>query len=639
MRRKAARYVGNQQDSICGSESAMVRDPAGPGSAAAAEEGSARKIGDFADRKRLLGHPVERAIRTVLVVDIVESVRLIELDEEGAIARWLSLVNHVEADLLATAEGRLVKCLGDGMLLEFSNVQKAVSVAFAIRHASKRLNFGVAPDRHMLLRMGIEISDVIIDQRDVYGHGVNLASRLASLAGPDEIVVSAQVRDRLTPVLDADVEDLGECYLKHVEAPVRAYRIGPPGPRPAITPGFFLGELRPTLAVIPFTAREGTADHRVLGEVLAEEMIRELSRSRDVNVISRLSTTAFRGRVVTLAEINAHLKADYVFSGIYRVDGQRMTLDAELAEAQSGHVAWADRVHDRLGGILDGEQELIGRLATEIRTAVRSRELQRARSQALPTLKSYTLLMAAITLMHRLSQRDFDEASKLLQTLIERARRQPIPLAWLAKWHVLRVQQGWSADPQHDAQLALQCTKQALDADPDSSLALVIDGLVHTNLLKRFDIAQERYQRAIVASPNDSLAWLLKGTLHAFTDEGKQAVHDTELALKLSPLDPHSYYYDSLAATAHLTAGHYDRALELARRSLRANRSHTSTLRVMTVAQWQLGQRKEARRTAQELLRLEPDLTIGRYLARTPSAPYKVGKQVAHALHQAGIPA
>jgi adenylate cyclase len=617
----------------------MVRDPAGPGSAAAAEEGSARKIGDLADRKRLLGHPVERAIRAVLVVDIVESVRLIELDEEGAIARWLSLVNHVEADLLAAAEGRLVKCLGDGMLLEFGNVRGAVSVAFAIQHASKRLNFGVAPDRQMLLRMGIEISDVIIDQRDVYGRGVNLASRLASLAGPDEIVVSAQVRDRLTPVLDADVEDLGECYLKHVEAPVRAYRIGPPGPRPAITPGFSLGELRPTLAVIPFTAREGTADHSVLGEVLAEEMIRELSRSRDVNVISRLSTTTFRGRVVTLAEINAHLNADYVFSGIYRVDGQRMTLDAELAEAKSGHVAWADRVHDRLGGILDGEQELIGRVATEIRRTVRSRELQRARSQALPTLKSYTLLMAAITLMHRLSRRDFDEASKLLQTLIERARRQPIPLAWLAKWHVLRVQQGWSADPQQDAQLALQCTKQALDTDPDSSLALVMDGLVHTNLLKRLDIAQERYQRAIAASPNNSLAWLLKGTLHAFTDEGNQAVHDTELALKLSPLDPHSYYYDSLAATAHLTAGHYGRALELARRSLRANRSHTSTLRVMTVAQWQLGQRKEARRTAQELLRLEPDLTISRYLARTPSAPYKVGKQVAHVLHQAGIPA
>ena len=180
--------------------------------------------------RALQGHPVERAIRAVLVVDIVESVRLIEQDEEGAIARWLSLVNHVEADLLAAGEGRLVKCLGDGMLMEFGDVRAALSVAFAIRHASKRLNFGVAPDRQMLLRMGIEISDVIIDQRDLYGRGVNLANRLASLAGPDEIVISAEVRDRLTPVLDADIEDLGECYLKHVEAPVRAYRIGPPGP-------------------------------------------------------------------------------------------------------------------------------------------------------------------------------------------------------------------------------------------------------------------------------------------------------------------------------------------------------------------------------------------------------------------------
>ncbi len=616
----------------------MAKDFDEAGGAAAAAKGSAREIRELVGQRPLLGHAVERAIRAVLVVDIVESVRLIEQDEETAIARWLSLVNHVEADLLAAGEGRLVKGLGDGMLLEFSDVRAAVSAAFAIQHASKRQNFGVAPDRQMLLRMGIEISDVIIECRDVYGHGVNLATRLAGLAGPGEIVVSARVREQLTPVLDADVEDLGECFLKHVQHPVRAYRIGPPGPRPVITPGFSLGELRPTLAVIPFTAREATTEQDVLGEVLAEEMIRELSRSPDVHVISRLSTTAFRGRVVTLAEINAHLNADYVLSGIYRVDGPRIILDAELAEAQSGHVAWADRVHDHLAGILGGEQELVGRVVADIRRAVMSRELQRARSQALPTLKGYTLLMAAITLMHRLSARDFEHARNLLQTLIDRAPRQSIPQAWLAKWHVLRVQQGWSADPGQDRQLALRCTRQALDTDPDCSLALVIDGLVHTNLLKRLDIAQERYNRAIAANPNDSLAWLLKGTLHAFMDQGQQAVENTELALKLSPLDPHRYYYDSLAASAHLTAGHYDRALELARRSLCANGSHTSTLRVMTVAQWELGQTDEARKTAQELLRLEPGLTTDGYLRRAPSAPFKIGKKIAEVLRQAGIP-
>jgi adenylate cyclase len=623
---------------ICASESAMANDLAGAGSAAAAAEGRGREIRELAGQRPLSAYPVERAIRAVLVVDVVESVRLIEQDEEGVIVRWLSLVNHVEADLLAPSEGRLVKCLGDGMLLEFLSARAAVSTALAIRNASKRLNFDLPPERQMLLRMGIEISDVLIESRDVYGHGVNLATRLASLGGPNEIVISARVRDQITPVLDADVEDLGDCYLKHVKHPVRAYRIGPPGPHPVMQSGFSLEELRPTLAVIPFAARDVAPEHHVLGEVLAEEIIRELSRSPDLNVISRLSTTAFRERQFTLAEINAHLNAAYVLSGIYRVDGQRIRLDAELAEAESAHIVWSRRFEDQLASIVGEEQELIGRVVADVGAAVVSFELRRARSQALPTLKSYTLLMAAIALMHRLSPHDFEEASKLLETLVERARRQPIPLAWLAKWHVLRVQQGWSADPQQDARLALRCTRQALDTDPLCSLALAIDGFVHTNLLKRLDIAQERYELAIQTNTNDSLAWLLKGTMHAFMGEGAPAVECTQRALKLSPLDPHAYFYDSLAATAYNAAHRYKDGLKLAKRSLRANRTHTSTLRTMAVAEWQLGLRDDARKTVQELRRLEPALTVSRFLERSPAAPYETGKEWSNALRQAGLP-
>jgi class 3 adenylate cyclase/tetratricopeptide (TPR) repeat protein len=588
--------------------------------------------------QKLLSPSAERDIRAVLVVDVVESVRLIEQDEEGVIARWLSLVNNVEVDLLATGAGRLVKYLGDGMLLVFDDVRAAVSAALAIQHASKRQNFGIPPERQILLRIGIEITDVIIEGHDVYGHGVNLATRLASVAGPGEIVISARVRDQITPVLDADIEDLGDCFLKHVQNPVRAYRIGRPGPRPLITPGFSLGELRPSLAVIPFTPRDVASEHRVIGEVLAEEMIRELSRSLDLNVISRLSTTAFYGREVTLAEINAHLNTDYVLSGIYRVEGPRVRLEVELAEARTAHIVWAERLESQIARILDGEQDLIGRVIEKVCAAVRSRELQRARSQALPTLKSYTLLMAAITLMHGMSREAFEEASNLLQTLIDRAPRQPIPQAWLAKWYVLRAQQGWTDDPRKEASQALACAHRALDADPESSLALAIDGLVHTHFSKQLDIAQKRYELAVQVNPNDPLAWLLKGTLHAFMDEGASAVECTGLALRLSPLDPHRYYYDSLAATAQLTAGQYDSALALAQRSLRANRSHTSTLRVMAVAQWRLGLRQDARKTVQRLLELEPDLTVDRYLKRAPSAPYKIGKEIASALREAGVP-
>ena len=616
----------------------MPKDLTGAESLAEAAARSTEATRRRAGEKLLFAQAAERATRAILVVDVVESVRLIEQDEEDAIARWLSLVSHVEADLLAAGEGRLVKHLGDGMLLAFGDGRAAVSAALAIQHANKRQNFGLAPERQMLLRMGIEISDVIIESGDVFGRGVNLATRLATMAGPGEIVISARVRDQITPVLDADVEDLGDCYLKHVQDPVRAYRVGPPGPRPVIESGFSLGELRPTLAVIPFTARDVASEHHVLGEVLAEETIQELSRSPDLNVISRLSTTAFRGRLVTLAEINAHLNADYVLSGIYRVDGQRISLDAELAEAESAHIVWSRRFTDQITHILSGERELIGRVVVDAYTAVTSCELRRAQTRPLPTLKSYTLLMAAITLMHRMSRRDFEAARKLLQTLIDRATRQSTAQAWLANWHVLRVQQGWTDNPQKDARYALACAERALDADPDSSLALAVDGLVRTHFAKRLDLAQQRYGLAVKANPNDSLAWLLKGTLHAFMGEGQQAVADTQRALALSPLDPHRYYYESLAATACNAAGQYQRALALTQRSLRANRRHTSTLRTKAIAEWQLNLHENARRTAQELLALEPNLTVGGWLERSPSAPYCTGIEWADVLRKVGVP-
>jgi class 3 adenylate cyclase/tetratricopeptide (TPR) repeat protein len=580
----------------------------------------------------------ERVLRTVLVVDLVESVRLIEENEEDAVSRWRGVVERVERDILPACSGRLVKSLGDGMLLEFPGVQPAITAAFSIQHACSRANVGVKPEREMLLRMGMEVGELIADEHDVYGKGVNLAARLTTLAGPGEIVVTAGVRDQLTPTLDADVEDLGECYLKHVQRPVRVYRVGPPGPRPVIEPHAAAEELRPTVAVIPFASRGGDPEHLVLGEVLADEMISALSRTSDLNIISRLSTTAFRGREIALGEVSAHLNASYVLSGSYRVQGNRLILDAELAETKSGRVVWLKSFKGSVAEVLSGEHDLIDRVVAEVGAGVMARELQRAQSQALPTLKSYTLLMGAIALMHRLSLQDFDRARQLLQTLIDRAPRLAIPQAWMAKWHVLRVQQGWSSDTAAEARFALDSTRRALDVDPDCSLALAIDGFVHTNLLKELGVAHQRYEHAIRVNPSDSLAWLLKGMLHAFKGEGKPAVKGTQRALRLSPLDPHRYFYDALAAAAAVAANQHERAIALAQRSLRANRTHTSTYRALAIAQWQLGRHEEARNTVAELMRLEPALTVSKWLERSPSSGYETGKIWSSVLRQAGVP-
>jgi len=584
----------------------------------------------------------EQPVGTLLAVELAEPD---ERANGSAASRWQEVADELAANVLPLHGGRVLKSMERGVLLGFPRVPHATKAAFEIQRVCEKANADAPAARPLLLRMGMQVGELIGEEQQVYGGEVNLAARLTTLAGPGEIVVSAGVRDQLTPVLDADVEDLGDCYVKPLNRPVRAYRVGPPGPRPVIEPTGAAGELQPTLAVIPFRARGGEAEHVILGEVIADHVISSLSRTTDMNVISRLSTTAFRGREATLQEVGALLHANYVVSGAYHVLGSRLSLIAELAEAKTGRVVWVDDVRGDVRSVIDGKAEAIDRLVAKIGAAVTAREMERAQIQPLPTLESYTLLMGSIALMHRLSRHDFDRARALLETLIERAPRRAIPHAWLAKWHVLRVWQGWASggarwigEYKQEAQVALDCTKRALDSDPSCSLALAVDGFVHTNLLKKLDVALERYDLALSVNPNDSLAYLLRGTLSAFKGQGPQAMKDTQRALRLSPLDPHRYFYDSLAATAALSAERYDRAIELAQRSLRSNRMHTSTLRAMAIAQWLSGRRDDARRTVGELLKIEPTLTVENYLSRHPAAEFDTGRAWARALGDAGVP-
>jgi adenylate cyclase len=583
---------------------------------------------------------LHRAERTILVVDVVEFGRLAEVDEVDTVTRWFGLVGTIQSDILPTHGARLVKELGDGLLIELCDVPAAVATALAIRALARRRNAGLLHERQMRLRMGIEHAMVIVDHGDLHGSAVTLAARLAALAGPGEIIVSAAVRDRLVPSLDAEVEDLGPCYLKHRSEPVRAFRVGPPGARTGLAPALAATALQPTLAVLPFATADPVPELQVIGEVLAGEVICHLSSSAGLNVISGLSTFQFRHRALDLAAVRQHLGADYVLSGRYRVDeAGRVVLDAELAEAAPQQVVWTGRLTEPVGALLGHDREIAAQLAADVGLAVIAREVERAQCRPLPTLQAYTLLLGAVALMHRLSPADFAQARAMLETLIERAPRQCVPQAWLAKWHVLNVQQGWSTDQMRDAAKALELTRRAIDTNPQCTLALAMDGFVHTNLLKRLDIAKQRYDLALEINPNDAQAWLLRGTLHAFMGNGEAAVGETEQALRLSPLDPHRYFFESLAATAQLAAHRFDRAVALAERSLNANRTHTSTLRALAIGQWHLGHEAEARSVVQELMRLEPDLTITRYLERSPAAPFTTGKEWAAALAGAGVPA
>jgi adenylate cyclase len=582
---------------------------------------------------------LQRVRRAIVVVDVVESVRLMQADEAGVIDRWRRFVNLVRTQVLPAHGGRMVKSLGDGLLLEFTTVPSAVQAAIDIQAAIGR-PIGDRPEaERMQLRIGVHFAEVTSDEHDIYGTGVNLAARLTTLAGPGEIVASAQTRDALADGLDASVEDLGDCYMKHIDAPVRAFRVGPPGPLPVIAAAApEPGPTRPTVAVIPLRMLGPQAEHQLIGDALADEIIAALSKTQALNVISRMSTTVFKDRTDTPAQIAMHLGANYLISGSVQVSGQQLKVMIELVEAPGGRIVWADRLLGDLRAVWAAEDSMIATIVSEVGAAVMQHELQRASSHALPTVKSYSLLLGAIALMHRSSPAEFDTSKAMLDHLIERDRRHARPYAWLANWHALRVTQSRSDTPQVDIQLAFENAQRALDRDPQCALALAIDGVLQLNLRKDIATARQRLDAALESNPNESLAWLFRGILHGFAAEGVPAEQASARALMLSPVDPMRHYYDSLASTAALGAGHYARAIELAERSLRVNRMHPSTYRSLAIAQSMSGLHDKARASVAELLKLTPSYTVSQFRAVSGFALGPLGDVFTQAFRSAGLP-
>lgn len=583
---------------------------------------------------------MQRSERAILVADIVESVRLVDLDEEGTIQRWLDLVALAESTIFRELGGRIIKTLGDGFLVDFASVRNAVSSAERLHELVAKANGDLAPERHITLRIGIEFGNVILQSGDVFGQGVNRAARLSSLANPGQTVLSSAVRDKLTESIDGSIEDLGECYVRHQQQPMRAFRIGAPAAGPLLPPGGLDTQLKPVLAVVPLqtsVAVDQGSDR--LGDVVSEEIIRVMSRSNDIAVISRLSTAALSARSLTVGEMADHLNADYIMSGSYSVDADTAYLDVELVECGAETVVWAEKFPAKIASLLSHNESPCDMIAKGLYEAITANELSVSRNRPLPTVKSYTLLLSAIELMHHLSPQDYRQSRRYLEELTGRNGRMAVPLAWMANWHVLRVIQGWSDDVARDTSQAIWNSQQALDSDPDCEIALAMDGFANMHLRRRFDVAEDRYDDALRSNPSCAIARLLKGTMYALSDRGEQAVNETERALALSPLDPHRFIYETHCAGAHLSASNFERAEALARKSYRINRRHASTLRILAVALWELDRQDEAREAVTALLRIEPDLTRERYLKRSPNADFKIGKRVADVLNLAGVPA
>jgi class 3 adenylate cyclase/TolB-like protein/Flp pilus assembly protein TadD len=583
-----------------------------------------------------------RRQKVVLVMDLVESVRLMAANEAAVVQRWHAFVQHARGHVLPRHHGRHVKSLGDGLLAEFDSAPEAVSAAHELHHFFDDSNAALAPEQRFHLRAGLNAAQIYVDAIDIYGAGVNLAARVASLAGPGETIVTTEVRDDLTDGLDGELRDMGECYLKHVPEPIRVWRVGDAGAQPLLTPASEQpGTLLPGIAVIPFAARNSEPEHLAVGELVADAVISLLGRSPHLRVISRLSCSAFRQRDAALGEVSQRLGAQFVLSGSYVVlgsaGGGKLLITVELCDARSGMLMWTERFNAEVGDLLQAESECAHRIALAASSAILNAETDKARVQPVATLSAYSLQLSAINLMHRSPVADFEKGRELLLALGERQPRASEVRAWLAKWHVLRVIRGISANPADDARHAMDACRQALDLAPENPLALAVRGYALSQVMGNQEWAQRDIDHALALAPNEVHAWLYRSVWNGHIGQSAEAVRSALKARALSPLDPHAYFLETILASAYTSNRQYEKAIESASASLRLDRSHPPSLRTLLLSQYESGDTDSARATLARLLEATPGLSIQSYM-NMGNALSPVRKRAVEAFRALGLP-
>ncbi|MEM6727585.1 MAG: hypothetical protein AAF618_03720 [Pseudomonadota bacterium] len=388
----------------------------------------------------------------------------------------------------------------------------------------------------------------------------------------------------------------------------------------------------PAVSILPFRVIMGDASHATLGDYLAEQICRSMSRSRLIAVISHLSARKMAQKSLDLTEVREALKVDYFLSGSLKASGDKIVLDVDFLDARTGRILWTRHFNHTLGDFISGESGMEHETVSAIGRAIASQAIQHTGGRRVKEIEDHHLLMSGVGKLYQLRLASFVESREILKEAIRRAPQTAEAHAWLAHWHIKYVFNGWSTDRAKDAQSALDSAAQALDIDPENAFCLTMDGAVRNTLFLEKEEAGAKFGAALALNPNEAMCHLQQGVLQAFTDNGEEAVASVEMANRLSPIDPFGYFFQSLTATAYVSAERWEEALAHADQSLIRNDRHTSTLRVKLTALYHLARMDEAQATLDLLKRREPDFSVENYAAHHPAAAYKTGQYVLAAL-------
>jgi adenylate cyclase len=539
---------------------------------------------------------VERRLAAILSGDIVGYSRLMGVDDEGTLRQLKAHRRELVDPKITEHRGRIVKTTGDGILVEFVSVVDAVRCAVDIQRGMIERTSELPEDQRIRFRVGINVGDIISDDNDIFGDGVNVAARLQALAEPGGILVSRSVHDQVRDKLSFAFADMGEQAVKNIARPVQAYRVDTGASGGASSPpppgdGVFS---RPAVAVLPFENLTRDAEQEYFVDGLTEDIITALSHWRTFPVIARNSTFTYKGHPVKVQQVAKELGAKYVLEGSVRKGTNQVRITVQLVDAATGHHVWAERYDRRLDDIFEVQDEITERIACTVAPELERAERQRSTSKPPSDLQAWDLYLRGMSSLHEFSR----EGNTAARALFERALAldPTYSRSWsgVAYSHYRDAFYYYAEDREQAIARCLDAGHRALALDEGDSLAhfVLSRGL---QLAGKIEQALREAKLAIELNPNDAVSYASLGALLVASGHPDDGIVELDRALKLSPKDPRAHIYLTLLAASHLAAGHDDEAAAFAHDALARQPGETSARVVMVAGLARAGKTAEAR--------------------------------------------
>ena len=582
------------------------------------------------------GH-FERRLVAIAFVDIVGYSTLMAEDEDNTHAQWMAVKRDIIERQLGNHRGHLVKSTGDGVLVEFAAVLNAVAWAREVQAAMRNMTDAVT-GKPLELRIAVHLCEVIDDETDIYGDGVNIAARLQEYAPPGGIIVSETVHDIARVAIDLEAKDLGRIPLKNIASSPRAFIIDPSLSDIARAKNLRQQAL-PSIAILPLQNLGADPADSYFADGIVEDIIVSLSGLRELLVISRGSTSVYGAQQPDPCDVGRTFGVRYVLMGTMRRSAHNVRVSIQLCDAESGTSLWADRYAVSHGDLFDVQDEIVDRIVAGIAPNVRTIELRQAMRKKPENFSAYDHTLRALETIHSLDLKTFMHARKYLEQSIAIDPNFAMSVAWLARWHSLYIGQGWSNQPDDDAAKGLRHATKALELDQQNSLALATYGHMKSFLFHDYDDALTYLDRARSVGPSYALAWILSSGTLCYVGRTKEAVQCAKRGLRLSPYDRSLFYSYFFLGIAYYGSGEYESAARWCRMSYSENPHYTANLRILTASLIGCREVDDAREIVQLLMRMEPDFSIERYrTSRQPFRDEKIKKTYLKHLQQAGFP-